>query len=472
MSRIEEDFMGKIEVPDDAYYGGFTVRAASTFKLSGQLVAKEIVKAVALIKKSAAQANKELEKLDSKVADAIVKASDEVIAGKFEDSFILDAFQAGAGTPLHMNVNEVIANRAIEILGGKKGDYSFVHPNNHVNMSQSSNDVVPTAVRIACLLLSKPLFAEIQSLEKALSKKSSEYVETISCGRTHLQDAVPVSYGQIFKAYSVSVKKDKSQLEASLNWLFELGIGGTALGTGITCHPKFKEKMVFYLKKNTGLDFKVAEDSVETTSSYVCFLNYSSALRSYSSTLNRIANDLRLLASGPKTGIAEIILPEIEPGSSIMPGKVNPSVPEAVNQVCFQVFGNDLVVEHAVNSSQLQLNFFAPVIGHNLIESTKLLTNCSKMFNEKCIVDLKIDEKRVKENFENSFAYATALNPYLGYSVVSKLVTEAYKKGVSLKKLVLEKGLLEEKDLDTIIQSAKGPSEVDKKLIDKLKKKN
>jgi len=472
MSRIEEDFLGKVEVPDNAYYGGFTVRAAGTFKLSGQLVALELIKAVALIKKSAAEANKELGTLDGKKADAIVKSAEEIISGKLDKEFILDAFQAGAGTPLHMNVNEVIVNRAIELLNGKKGDYLVIHPNNNVNMAQSSNDVVPTASRLACLLLSKPLFGEMKSLEKALSKKATEYKELLSCGRTHLQDAVPISYGQIFAAYAVSVKKDREQLERASNSLSQLGIGGTAVGTGITAHPKFKEKIVSALKKNTGLPLTVAEDSIETTSGMNCFLEFSGALRCYASTLNRIANDLRLLSSGPKTAIAEILLPEIEPGSSIMPGKINPSVPEAVNQVCFQIMGNDRAVELGVNGSQLQLNFFAPLIAHNLIQSTKLLTNCSRMFDEKCIANVKVDGVAVKKNLESSFAFATALNPYLGYSTVSKLVTEAYKRGIGLREIVLEKKLLTKEELDKLLSPkyAAGPSEVDKSMVEKTKK--
>lgn len=470
MSRIEEDFLGKVEVPDDAYYGCFTVRAAGAFKISCQKVRQELIKSVALIKKSAAQANKELGKLDAKLADAIIKASDEVISGKLDSQFILDAYQAGAGTPLHMNVNEVIANRAIELSGGKKGDYSIIHPNNHVNMSQSSNDVTPTAVRLACLLLARPLLAEMQSLEKALNKKANEYSSVLSCGRTHLQDAVPISYGQIFGAYANSIKKDKSEIEHSLISLGELGIGGTAVGTGITAHPKFKEKIVGYLKKNTGLQLSQASDSIETTSSMNCFMNFSASLRSYATTLNRIANDLRLLASGPKTAIAEIILPEVEPGSSIMPGKVNPSVPEAVNQVCFQVMGNDRTIELAANGSQLQLNFYAPLMAQNLISSLELLTNCSRVFNEKCISGLKVDEKRVKENLERSFAFATALNPYLGYSAVSKLVTEAYKKNVSLRSLIIEKKLMEEQDLDKVLSTAAGSSELDKEILKRVKK--
>jgi aspartate ammonia-lyase len=459
MTRTEEDFIGKISVPDDAYYGGFAVRASGAFQLSGRRVRLELIHAVAQIKKAAAQANKELGKLDAKTADAIVKAADDVISGLFDDQFILDAYQAGAGTPLHMNTNEVIANRAIEMLGGKKGDYSKIHPNNHVNMSQSSNDVTPTAVRIASLQLAKPLEAEMLALEKELEKKAKHYANLLSCGRTHLQDAVPISYGQIFAAYAASIRRDRRALQRALEDVSELGIGGTAVGTGITAHPKFKEKIVANIKRNTGLDVRVADDSIETTSSMNCFLLLSGALRSYASTLNRIANDLRLLVSGPKTAIAEIILPEIEPGSSIMPGKVNPSVPEAVNQLCFRVFGNDHAIEHGVNGSQLQLNFFTPLIGECLVESFTLLTNGTRMFNVKCVAGLRVDEERVKANLERSFAFATALNPVLGYSAVSKLVAEAYKRGIPLRQLILEKKLLSEKDLDKYLSAeyAAGP---------------
>ncbi len=450
MPRIEEDFLGKVEVPENAYYGAFTVRASNTFKLSDQKVHKELISAIILIKKCATLTNAELGKLDKKLADAIIAAADEALQGKFDNEFILDAFQAGAGTPLHMNVNEVLANRATEILGGKKGTY-LVHPNNHVNMAQSSNDVVPTAIRLACLKLIKNLITETESLEKSFMKKSSRYKNTIKCGRTHLMDAVPVSYKDVFSAYAIAIKKDRTEIAHIIESLKELGIGGTAVGTGITADPKFKQRIISHLNKETGIRLRIAESSVETTQNMNVFLLASSALRLYATTLNRIANDLRLLSSGPKTGIAEIILPEVEPGSSIMPGKMNPSVPEAVNMVCFQVMGNDRAIELAANSGQLELNFMTPLIAHNLLQSIELLSNCSKMFRERCIDGLRVDEARVKGNLEKSFAYATALNPYLGYSVVSKLVVEAYKQGIPLKTLVLEKKLMSEKELEKIL---------------------
>jgi len=457
--RKESDFLGEVEVPEDAYYGCFTVRAASTFKLSGQKVNMELIRAVALIKKAAAAANSELGTLDSKLADAIMKASDEVISGKFDDSFILDAFQAGAGTPMHMNTNEVIANRANEILGKKKGSYSPIHPNNHVNMAQSSNDVTPTAIRLAAMLESKQLLAAAEALENSFRKLETRYRKLLKCGRTHLMDAVPITYSQVFGAYAKAIEKDRKDMEQSFSSLLELGIGGTAVGTGINTHPDFKKKVVEKIKQFSALDVRPAEDTVETTNNMNCFLVTSGALRCYASTLNRIANDLRLLGSGPNAGIAELILPPVEPGSSIMPGKVNPSVPEAVNMVCAQVCGNDRAIELAAQSGQLELNFGTPLIAHNLLQSIELLTNCSRMFKEKCVDGLRVDEKRAAELLGASFAYATAFNPYLGYSTVSKLVTEAHEKGVPLKKLILDKSLKTEEDITRIIASSTGPSE-------------
>ena len=467
--RTESDFLGKVEVPADAYYGAFTVRAANTFKISGQKVDLRIIHAYILIKKAVALANGELGVLDKKIADSIIKACDESLAGKFDDQFILDAFQAGAGTPMHMNVNEVLANRATELLGGKKGQY-LVHPNNHVNCGQSSNDVTPTAIRLAALQEVKNLVNEAGQLQKSFEKKAKQYEKLIKVGRTHLQDAVPISYGQVFDAYSKAIRDDIHQI----SYLFEhfacLGIGGTAVGTGINTHPKFKEKAISQLTRLTGLKLEVADSRVQSTHDMNVFSLASAALRNYATTLNRIANDLRLLASGPKTAIAELILPSVEPGSSIMPGKINPSVPEAVNMICFQVMGNDFAILQAANSSQLELNFMTPLIAQNLMQSLDILKSATKMFRSECIDGLRVDEKRCKENFDNSFVYATAFNPYLGYSTVSKLVQEAYAKNNSLKQLIIEKKLLDERDVEKIIASAIGPSEVDSDIIKKVKR--
>ena len=467
MKRVEEDFLGKKEVPESSYYGIFTVRANETFKLSSQKVDLRIIYAGAMIKKAAALANKDVGRLEKEKADAIVKACDEVLLKKHDQEFILDAFQAGAGTPLHMNLNEVLANRATEFLGGKKGQY-LVHPNNHVNMAQSSNNFTPTAIKLAAILeIRKKLIEEIKLLEKEFANKKQEYKKLIKCARTHLQDAVPISFGQVFEAQEFAIKWDRKAIEQSSTYLSYLGIGGNAVGTGITAHPKFQKKLVEQLAKITKLDLEVSDSSVEATQNMNSFLHLSGALRCYAITLNRIANDLRLLASGPKTGFAEIILPAIEPGSSIMPGKVNPSVPEAVNMCCFQVLGNDYTISLACQSGQLELNWMTPLIGYNLMQSIDLITNATKLFREKCVAGLKVDEKRVKELFNQSFAYATSLNPYLGYSKVSKLVKEAYEKGVTLKQLILDLKILTKEDLDKIT-SITGPNEIDKEILKRI----
>lgn len=469
-TRIEEDFLGKIEVPADAYYGGFTVRANKVFKLSGNKVNLKYIYSLVTLKKACALANNELGVIDKKVADAIAQACDEILSGKFDKEFILDAFQAGAGTPTNMNTNEVIANRANEILGGKKGEYKPVHPNNHVNAAQSSNDVMPTALRLAALLEVNRLYENISLLEKSFDKKSAEYKNFVKVGRTHLQDAVPITFGQVFEAYSEAIKHDHEYIKKSFESLLVLGIGGTALGTGINTHPKFKQTVTKHLTMLTGLKVTIPKSTVETTHSMNAFLYASSSLRALAITLNRISNDIRLFVSGPKTGINELSVPEIEPGSSIMPGKVNPSVPEAINFVCAQVISNDLAVLQGAMNGQFELNFFAPLLVHNLLESLELLINGCHMFNEHCIKGLKINEEQCKKHFDNSLIYATALNPYLGYSMVSKLVTEAYRNNKSLKDLILERKLIEKADLEKIIASAVGPSEVDLELVKKYKK--
>jgi aspartate ammonia-lyase len=464
--RTEEDFIGKVEVPDEAYYGSFTARAKKNFRLSGQLVHLEFIRALALIKKCAAQANSELGRLGEKEASAIAAAADEIIEGKLDDEFVLDAFQAGAGTPLHMNVNEVIANRAEEMLGGKRGQYKIVHPNNHVNMSQSSNNVVPSAMRIACLRLSAPVITQAKAFQKALEKKAEKYKNLMKIGRTHLQDAVPMTYGQTFAAYAKAVEKDISEMERASEGMRDLGVGGTATGSGITAHPEFRKTIIGKLRRD--IEVRMADDAVEMTENMNDMVTFSSALKRYACTLNRIANDLRIYSSGPKAGIAEIILPEVEPGSSIMPGKINPSVPEAVNMIAFQVTANDQAVLLAAQSGQLELNFMAPLAAHNILQSEELLANGTMMFTE-CVEGMEVDAGNTSKNFNRTFGYATALNPYLGYKEVSMLVTEAYKKGVSLKDLILEKGMMERDDLDKVIATARGPALVDEEIRKKIK---
>ncbi|MEW6035956.1 MAG: aspartate ammonia-lyase [Candidatus Micrarchaeota archaeon] len=468
--RTEEDFIGKVQVPQDAYYGSFTARALLHFRLSGMKVHKELTYAVALIKKCAALANAELGTLDPKVAGAIARAASEVAAGKFDGEFMLDSFQAGAGTPLHMNVNEVVANRAEELLGGNKGDYRLVHPNNHVNMSQSSNDVVPTAIRVAAIQLSEPVISEGKLLQKALLEKAREHRQSAKTGRTHLQDAVPMTYGQTFSAWAAAVERDLAAIEAALGPVKELGIGGTATGSGINTHPAFRKTVVELLRKESGLDLRMAKDPVQMTQDMNDFTALSADFRRYAVTLGRIASDIRLLSSGPRGGIAEIVLPEVEPGSSIMPGKINPSVPEAVNMACYQVMANDQAVLLGAQSGQLELNFCTPLIAHNLLQSEKLLANCTAMFRQ-CIEGTRVDEGRSKGTLDGTFAYATALNPYLGYKEVSKLVREALADGVTLKEVILKKRIMSESDLEKVLSGATGPSEVDKGIKERAGRK-
>jgi len=470
MSRIEKDSLGKIEVPEDALYGAFTTRASKNFQISWLRAKPEFIKSIALIKKAAAIANMKLGMLDGKIGKAIAQAADEVIEGKHNDQFILDVFQAGAGTPFNMNVNEVIANVAIKKLGGKPGDYHIVHPNNHVNMAQSSNDVIPTAIRLSVLLTLPSLLKELEEIIDAFREKAKEYDHVIKVGRTHLEDAVPIRCGQVFGAYAASLDKCIVWLSNGENSMLELGIGGTAVGTGINTHPDFKKMVVSELSKLTGFEFYQG-NSIALSWSMAGFVEVSNSLRILAIELNKISNDLRLLSSGPKAGIAEIILPEVEPGSSIMPGKINPSIPEAVNMVCFQVIGNDHAVALAAEAGQLELNVMTPLIAFDLLWSIELLTNTLRMLREKCIEGMKVDEKRCGELLENSHALATVLNPYIGYDAVAELVKTALAENKPLRQVIIEKDIIPEKYLNEILDARKmtEPGVVDKRIIEEIK---
>jgi aspartate ammonia-lyase len=470
MTRLEKDSLGEIEVPDDVLYGAFTTRASRNFRISGIRAKHEFIKSIALIKKAAAIANMKLGVLDKKIGKTIVTAADEVIEGKYSDQFILDVFQAGAGTPFNMNMNEVIANVAIKELGGKPGDYHLVHPNNHVNMAQSSNDVIPTTIRLSVLLTLSPLIEELEKIFAEFYAKSKEYDHVIKVGRTHLEDAVPIRYGQVFGGYAASLGKCIVRLAASENSMLELGIGGTAVGTGINTHPGFKKTIISELGKLTGFQFYQG-NSIMLHWSMAGFVDVSSALRILAIELNKIANDLRLLNSGPKTGIAEIIMPEVEPGSSIMPGKINPSTAEAVNMVCFQVIGNDHAVSLAAEAGQMELNVMTPLIAYDLLWSIELLTNTVRMFRVDCIEGIVVDEKRCSELLENSHALATVLNPYIGYENVAMLVKTALSENKSLKQVLIEKDVIPEKYLNEILDARKmtEPWVIDKRVIEEIK---
>ncbi len=452
MARKEKDSLGEIEVPEDVYYGSFTQRAKDNFKLSGITEHPSLITGYVLVKKACANANMNLNSLDSERGNAIVWACDEILSGKFQDQFVLDMFQAGAGTPFNMNCNEVIANLASEKLGKEKGSY-YVHPNDHVNTGQSSNNVTPTAVRVASLLLLKDLKTELKKLAEQFKKKAEKYSDLIKVGRTHLMDAVPITYGQVFSSYASSIKHSIERLEMSSKGLLEIGLGGNAVGTGINTDEQFRKESASELSKLTDFTFKKASDNIELTWSMAPFVEFSSSIKNLALELDKISSDLRLLGSGPKAGLNEIVLPEVEPGSSIMPGKINPSIAEAVNQVCLQVIGNCSVVEEASRSGELELNFYTPLIAFNLTWSLELLTRTVKMFNEKCISGLEVNEERVKELFNNSVCQATALCPELGYSKVAELVKDAWKNDKSMKELVLEKELLSKEKVEELFKA-------------------
>ncbi|MBZ0177266.1 MAG: aspartate ammonia-lyase [Candidatus Methanoperedens sp.] len=470
MSRIEKDSIGEIEVPGNVLYGAFTTRASKNFRISGIKASPDFIKALAIIKKACAKTNIKLDMLNETIGDVIIQAADEIIEGKYRDQFILDVFQAGAGTPFNMNMNEVIANIAILKLGGNPGEYSKVHPNNHVNMAQSSNDVIPTTIRLSVLLSLLPMKRELEELIRIFNLKAKEYDHVIKVGRTHLEDAVPIRYGQVFSGYAASLEKCLERLGTSEKSMLELSIGGTAIGTGINTHPNFKNRAISELNNLTGFEFH-AGNSIMLSWSMTAFVEVSNALRILAIELNKISNDLRLLNSGPRAGISEIILPEVEPGSSIMPGKINPSIAEAVNMVCFQVAGNDHAVAMAAEAGQLELNVMTPLIAFDLLWSTGLLANTMKMFREDCISGLIVDEKRCNELIENSHALATVLNSYIGYDKVAQLVKTALLENKSLKQVLIENDIIPRKYLDEILDAMKmtEPRIVDKRIINEIR---
>lgn len=436
-TRKEKDALGTVEVPADSYGGSFFTRARKNFQISELRAPVSFACALAVIKMAAARVNSQLGHLDKKKAKAIEQAGKEFLEGHFDEFFELDVYQAGAGTPFNMTMNEILANRANEILGGKKGEYKEVHPNDHVNMSQSSNDSIPTALRLAALVDLEPLVEELEKLEQAFLKKAKSFEKMLKVGRTHLQDAVPVTLGQEFGAYASALCNAEVRIQTAQMELEVLGIGGTATGSGINTHPAFAEKMVKELQKLTGLScLEAAENKFETTHSMAPFLATSSALRSLAVELLRICNDLRLMASGPAAGFNEICLPEVEPGSSIMPGKVNPSVLEAMSMICTQVIGLDTAICTAAQQGQFELNWYTPLIGWDLLHQIEILTSGMNMLCEHCINGLEANEKEMRATLEKSAAMATALAPKLGYHATAELVNEAKKTGRKFSELV------------------------------------
>jgi len=442
-TRQERDFLGKGRVPVGAYYGIQTVRAAQNFPISGLRAHPEMVKATAVIKKAAALANAELGRMEKRTAAAIIRACGEIIGGKFADQFIVDVFQMGAGTSFHMNVNEVIANRAGEIMRGRRGEYRLVHPNDHVNMGQSTNDVYPTAMRLAAaVLLRDRLLPSLKKLEESFRAKAGEFEAIVKSGRTHLQDAAPVRLGREFMAYSRALGRCGKFVDRAAQSLLELGIGGSAVGTELNTAPGYREKVVRHLARMTGLKLRTADDLMEAMQSMRPFVEVSAALRGLAVELNRIANDLRLLASGPRTGLGEITVPAVAPGSSIMPGKVNPSMLEMMNMVCCQVMGCDLAVCAASQAGQLELNVMMPVVAFNLHLMIEIMGNAVEQVKKKCVEGIKANERRCLEYAEKSLGLATALSPKLGYAQAAEIAREALKRDKTIRTIAVEKGIL------------------------------
>ena len=450
-TRMERDPLGELPVPADALWGIQTERARQNFPISNLRPLPAFVDACIWIKKAAALTHRETGRLDPKLADAIIRAADEVLAGQHRDQFVVDPYQAGAGTSHNMNCNEVLANRANEILGAKRGEYKPVHPNDHVNMAQSTNDVIPTAIRLGALSLLPPLTEALGRLARAFLAKGKAFDGIVKSGRTHLQDATPVRLGQEFTAYGHSVERNSARIVRSADDLRDLGIGGTAVGTGLNAEPQYPASVVKHLQAMTKQQLRVGADRVQLMQSMGDPTAFSGAVRTYAADLGKIASDLRLMVSGPRTGFAEIQLPAVQPGSSIMPGKVNPSIPEMVNQVCFQVIGNDVTVTTAAEAGQLELNVMMPVIAHNLFFSMMILTNASRVLAERCVEGIKADEAQCAYWLERSPALVTALAPKIGYAEAAKLAKEAVAKNVTVRQLVIEKGLLKGKELDEVL---------------------
>ncbi|MFB6108876.1 MAG: class II fumarate hydratase [Haloplanus sp.] len=449
--RTERDSLGEMQVPADAYWGAQTQRAVENFPISGIAFGRRFVRALGVVKKSAARANRDLGLVDEAVADAVVAAADEVIAGTHDDQFPVDVFQTGSGTSSNMNANEVIANRAAELMGAEVGD-RVVHPNDHVNFGQSSNDVIPTAMHVAALeAVRKDLQPALETLADALDAKADEFDGVVKTGRTHLQDATPVRLGQEFGGYRTQVEKGIDRCDSVAPRLSELALGGTATGTGLNTHPEFPERAAEYIAEETGLPFREADDHFEAQAAHDAMGEAHGALRTIAGSLNKIANDLRLLASGPRNGLGEIEQPENQPGSSIMPGKINPVVAEAVNQVHKQVVGNDAAVSAGAAEGQIDLNLYKPVIAHNFLQSTALLANAAETFAEKFVAKLDANEAHCEAAVQRSMALATALNPAIGYDKASEVAKAALKEGKTVREVAIEKGYLTESEADEVL---------------------
>ncbi|WP_338753267.1 aspartate ammonia-lyase [Bacillus sp. FJAT-52991] len=449
--RLEKDFLGEKEVPVHAYYGVQTLRAVENFPITGYRIDESLIKALGIVKKSAAQANKDIGALDEKTAAAIIQAAEEIIAGKLHDQFIVDPIQGGAGTSINMNSNEVIANRALEILGEEKGNYKVISPNTHVNMAQSTNDAFPTAIHISVIEKVKVLLEVMEQLHAAFHDKALEFNHILKMGRTHLQDAVPIRLGQEFEAYARVLSRDISRVSMSLQHLYEVNMGATAVGTGLNAEPLYIEKVVEYLAVNSGFPIMKASHLVDATQNTDSYLEVSAALKVCMMNMSKVANDLRMMASGPRAGLAEITLPARQPGSSIMPGKVNPVMAEVLNQVAFQVIGNDHTICLASEAGQFELNVMEPVLVFNLLQSVKVMTNVFTVFRQYCLEGIQANVERMENYVNNSVGIITAINPHVGYEIAASIAKEAIDTGKSVREICVNRGVLTHEQLDIIL---------------------
>ena len=454
--RKEKDSMGEVEVPEDKYFGAQTQRSLNNFKIGGEKFQRDFIRAYGIVKKAAASVNNSKGLLDSKLADAIKKASQEVIEGKLDEHFPLVVWQTGSGTQSNMNFNEVIANRSIELLGGELGSKEPVHPNDHVNMGQSTNDTFPTAINIAAVeAVSNKLMPELKELCNSLQKKSDESDKIIKLGRTHLQDATPLSLGQEFSGYSSALSHGIKRVEKGLESCYELAMGGTAVGTGINSFDGFGQLVANEISELTNLPFITAENKFEALGGQDCIVELSGSLKTVAVSLFKIANDIRWLSSGPRSGIGEILIPENEPGSSIMPGKVNPTQCEAMTMVCTQVMGNDNTISIAGASGNFELNVFRPVIAYNIIQSITLLTDACNSFRLNCVNGIEANKERIHSNLYNSLMLVTALNSHIGYDKAAEVAKKAYKEKISLRDAIVDLGYLSGEDFDQLVQPEK-----------------
>ncbi len=449
--RIEKDFLGEKKVPVEAYYGIQTMRAVENFPITGYRIDEALIKAMAMVKKASAFANNKIGQLDKLVANAIMDAADEVLEGKMHDQFIVDPIQGGAGTSINMNTNEVLANRALEMIGERKGNYKLISPNTHVNMAQSTNDAFPTAIHLSTLMTLEKLIIEMEELHLEFMKKANEFDDVIKMGRTHLQDAVPILLGQEFEAYARVLRRDIKRIRATRENLFEVNMGATAVGTGLNAEPEYIEKTVKFLAEITGFPIKGSVDLVDGTQNTDAYIEVSAALKICMLNMSKIANDLRMMTSGPRCGLGEINLPARQPGSSIMPGKVNPVMAEVLNQSAFQVVGNDLTISMASEAGQFELNVMEPVIVFNLLQSIKIMTNVFTVFREHCLRGITANKERMEAYVNNSVGVITAINPHVGYETAASIAREAIVTGRPVREIVLERGVLTAAELDTIL---------------------